>query len=119
MLHKEMETLRELLSLEFYRFKRYNVPFCLILVEIEDELFHDVLDGTIRKVDTFKKIDNNFYAIVYAHATADDARNAFFNLFNALDKESVISKLAIAEALETDTGEYDVIERANSGFIEE
>ena len=116
MLHKEMETLRELLSLEFYRFRRYKIPVCLVLVEIEDDLFHEVLDSTIRQVDTFKKIDNNFYAIVYAHAQADDARNAFFNLFNALDEASVISKLAIAEALETDTNEYDVIERAYVGF---
>ena len=118
MLHKEMETLRELLSLEFYRFKRYNVPVCLILVEIGDELFHEALDGTIRKVDQYKKIDHNFYGIVYAHAKADDARNAFFNLFNALDEESVISRLSIAEVLETDASEYDVIERAYSGFKE-
>jgi len=118
MLHKELEALRELLSLEFYRFKRYNVPFCLILVEIEDKLFHEVLDGTIRKVDQYEKIDHNFYAIVYAHAKADDARNAFFNLFHALDEESVISKLSIAEVLTTDTSEYDVIERAYNGFKE-
>ena len=116
MLHKEMEMLRELLSLEFYRFKRYKVPVCLILVEIEDKLFDKVVAGTIRQVDACKKIHDNFYAIVYAHAQADDARNAFFNLFTTLDEGSVVSKLAIAEVEETDASEYDLIERAYSGF---
>lgn len=112
MLYKETKAICELLWLEFYRFRRYKVPVCLILVEVEDALFHEVLAGTIRPTDQSKKIDENFYAIVYSHAGLDDARNAFFNIFTELDERSEISNLAIAQAQESDESECSVVQRA-------
>lgn len=108
---KSIETLAELLSMEFYRFKRYQVPVCLILIEIEDKLFYEIAANTIRRSDLCKQIEKDFYAIVYAHADMDNARNAFFNIFVEMSGKSNISRLAIAQALESDTSEHDVIQR--------
>lgn len=112
MVEANIEKVASLLSLEFYRFKRYGVPVCLILVEIEEALFNEVVSKTIRRTDLFKQIDEDFYAIVYTHADLDDARNAFFNVFMGLDERSYISRLAIAEALESDTSVHEMILRA-------
>ncbi len=112
MLYEDTKAICGLLSMEFYRFKRYKVPACLILVEVEDSLFHEVLAGKIRPTDQYKKIEDNFYAIVYSHAELDDARNAFFNIFIELDERSEISRVAIAQIRESDEGECSVVQRA-------
>lgn len=113
----KIKVVADLLSLEFYRFKRYKTPTCLILVEIEDALFSELVKHVIRKTDLFQQIEKNFFAIVYTHTDLDAARNAFFNIFNELNEQSEISRLAITQVLPSDTCEEDVIKRVYEELI--
>ena len=79
-----IKTISDLLSLEFYRFKRYKVPVCLIILEVENGLFNKIAEKILRKTDVFKHLENNLFAVVYAHAHLDDARNAFFTSFTLM-----------------------------------
>lgn len=112
-----IQAVSELLSLEFYRFKRYRIPITLVLVETDDRMFYEVVESKIRKTDLFQQIDKNLYAIIYSHTDAVGASMAVDNILDSLKTQDDQRRIVIEEALSDDSDERDVVLRAFSALM--
>ena len=112
-----IQAVSELLSLEFYRFKRYRIPITLVLVETEDRSFYEVVESKVRKTDIFQQIDKNLYAIIYSHTDAVGSSMAVDNILETLKTEDNHRKIVIEEALSDDLDERDVVLRSFNALL--
>lgn len=106
-----VQSVEELLSLEFYRFKRYKVPIALALIKTDNRDFFSIADNKIRKTDLVQQIDKNLYAIIYGHTDAEGARFAVDNLLEDMQEGREDVKVAIGEADHHDASEHEVVKR--------
>lgn len=107
-----IQAVEELLSLEFYRFKRYKVPITLVLIVIDNRDFFATAEAKIRKTDLIQQIDKNLYAILYSHTDAEGARAAIDNILETLGEDKGPFTIAVEEADYHDASEHELIARA-------
>jgi len=112
MYDSNIQAVSELLSLEFYRFKRYKIPITLVFVQIDDKRFYDIAESSIRKTDLFQQIDKHLYAIIYTHTDASGAGMAVKNIFETLKVDSESYRVVIEEAGAHDATEQELVMRA-------
>lgn len=106
-----VQTVEELLSLEFYRFKRYKAPIALALIITDNRDFFTIAENKIRKTDLIQQIDKHLFAIIYSHTDAEGAGFAVENILSDLGVERQSVKVAIGEAEYRDASEHDVVTR--------
>ena len=106
-----VQAVEELLSLEFYRFKRYKVPISLALIISENRDFFTIADNKIRKTDLVQQIDKNLYAIIYGHTDAKGAGFAIDNLLDEIKEGRELIKFAVGEANYHDASEHELVSR--------
>lgn len=109
-----IQAVEELLSLEFYRFKRYRVPITLVLIIIDNRNFFATAEAQIRKTDLIQQIDRNLYAILYTHTDVEGARTAIDNILEMLGEDKGPFTLAIEEADYHDASEHELVVRTFS-----
>ena len=107
-----IQAVEELLSLEFYRFKRYKIPITLVLIIIDNRNFFATAEAKIRKTDLIQQIDRDLYAILYTHTDAAGARVAIDNILEILGDDKGSFTLAVEEADYHDASEHELIARA-------
>jgi len=107
-----LQAVEELLSLEFYRFKRYKVPITLVMIVIEHRDFFATAEAKIRKTDLIQQIDRNLYAILYSHTDAEGARAAIDNILDMLEGDKGAFTLSVEEADYHDASEHELVARA-------
>lgn len=111
MFNMNMQAVEELLSLEFYRFKRYKVPIALALIVTDHRDFFSIADSMIRKTDLVQQIDKNLFAIIYSHTDVEGAGFAVDNILKKVTDEPESIKVAIGEADYRDASEHELVTR--------
>ena len=106
-----VQAVEELLSLEFYRFKRYKVPIALALIITDNQDFFAAAENKIRKTDLIQQIDKNLYAIIYGHTDANGAGFAIDNILADIKVTRESIKMAIGEADHRDASEHELVGR--------
>jgi len=106
-----VQAVEELLSLEFYRFKRYKVPISLALIITDDQDFFSIAENKIRKTDLVQQIDKNLFAIIYGHTDAEGAGFAVDNIVNEIKEGKERVKVAVGEANYHDASEHELVAR--------
>ena len=106
-----VQAVEELLSLEFYRFKRYRIPITLALIITDHHDFFTIADNKIRKTDLVQQIDKNLFAIIYGHTNAEGAGFAIDNILNEIKEGKEQIKVAVGEANLHDASEHELVER--------
>lgn len=107
-----MQAVEDLLSLEFYRFKRYKIPITLVLVETDHKDFFEMAEATIRKTDLIQQIDKHLYAILYSHTDRIGSQSAVNNILSKLKTQNGLFRMAIEEGRLTDQSEHELVNRA-------
>ena len=87
-----VQAVEELLSLEFYRFKRYRVPISLALI-ITD--YHDFFA----------------IAIIYGHTDAEGAGFAIDNILDEIKEGREKIRVAVGDANYHDASEHELVSR--------
>ncbi len=111
MFDMNMQSVEELLSLEFYRFKRYKVPIALALVVTNNRDFFAIAEKKIRKTDLVQQIDKNLFAIIYSHTDAEGAGFAVDNILADMGEDRDTINVAIGEADYHDASEHELVAR--------
>ena len=108
----DTQTIVELLSLEFQRFKRYGAPGTLVVIETRCRNFFPMAESQTRKLDLLQQINTDLYVIVYAHTTLDAAKDALKNILDLHRDRHEPLKIGMCEVHKDDTSELQVVQRA-------
>ncbi len=103
--------LEDLLSLEFYRFKRYKVPIALALIQTNNKDLFSTSEKNIRKTDLMQQIDTDLYAIIYTHTSSKGGQISLDHIFEELPGDTSDLTFVIEDADQNDSSERDLIER--------
>jgi len=86
--------LKRQLDLEIYQFKRYKIPFCLLLIEHSIGNLKEHIQNNIRKTDSVIKIEKNLTAIIFRFTDfKNGGYRAAINLFHFLEKTNPKTKI--------------------------
>ena len=102
---KHREKLDELIHLYRYRFHRYGLEFALLFFYMEEDIDISSYESFIRLTDSFLKLEDNFYAIVYQDADIEKSSKAAHNIIKHFKQEHgerliYISAISIKEKFE-------------------
>lgn len=82
------DCLKEQLEIEKYRYYRYKVPFCLLIIECKSLNCLNLIKKHIRKTDFVLELKNSLYAVIFRYTDIKNGgHKAAENLLFYLEKE--------------------------------
>jgi len=84
---KHYENLNELIHLYKYRFHRYGLEFSLLLFYTVEDIELSSYASLVRLTDSFLKLEDNVYAIVYEGADIEKSIKAGHNVISHFERE--------------------------------
>ncbi|WP_281951387.1 hypothetical protein [Nitrosophilus kaiyonis] len=79
--------LKDILEIENYKFYRYKIPFCLLIIECREKNCLHLIKAHIRKTDTSIKLNKNLYGIIFRYIDIKNGgHKAAENLIHYLEK---------------------------------
>lgn len=80
-------SLKSILDIEKYRFNRYKIPFCLLMIECKSLNCLENIKAHIRKTDTVLSLDKNLFAVIFRYVDyKNGGHKAAENLIHHLEK---------------------------------
>ena len=85
---KHRTSLDELIIVYKYRFYRYGLQFSLLFCYAQEDFDLSPYASLIRLTDSFVKLEDNFYAIVYEGVDVDKSLKAGDNIIRRLKRDN-------------------------------
>jgi len=109
----DKDQVKKAISEEEYRYKRYDIPFCLLAINTENSSHYDLLENYVRKTDIVIPLSENYACIVLASTEIADAIKMGENFIRdhaTLDQHNRI--FMGVTSVRNEESNYDIVSRA-------